>query len=544
MPIMVKTATGWEQLGATRYPGVNPAAVSPGWDGWGPAALSFAIARDPSTPHPDLAGGTPVEYFPIKGGDEPAWGGYIHDTPAGPDGLTVNCRGHSFLLDDDPYNRVYVHEALGDWKAAYTYDVPLGESRPQYMVNAGDGVITLGAGQGTVWSGVSSAGTVLDLGPDPANWCKRIAFNVQRGGSGAAGFDLYCRGSNGFSGLSGHANSGGGGTWNDLNNAPVFGGGSANTITAAAGGQQVVGSFDSPRRYVHIFLYRATTLTLAGDELYRLLGIRVFTQAAYESGGASILKASDILKYALTRAAGVDQDTSEILATVTNIPAFGRIGEERTARVEAELANSYHRWVLRFNARGRLQFRNRWARATLEANTRRPGIDWTDATVSSIEDVYNKVVVKGRSGSGVELRVQRLSADVGIRNVLDRRGRVRSKTIDVPVPTSTGAMQAIADAWLLRYARTPMKGTLVSQGRALRDLPTSKGIPAAYAGTRVGELAMLSNLDDLDTGERGRVAITVGAAYDEGEDKATLAVDNTRDDIDAVFARMGILQNA
>jgi hypothetical protein len=531
--VRVWTQDGWRTLGAdSRDRGIFPTGIAPTWDQWGPAGLTFTLARDPAVGHPDLAAFTPLEYLPDRGGDEPAWGGYIIDTPAqGDAGLTVNARGHAFQLDDDPYDRVYVHEKLTDWADGRTYPAADPSAyKSGATVTASDGIITLGWSQGAVFTPNAWVGVTLDLGP--SNTAARLSVDYDFYGTANTAFAFYAMTGNApnFPG----ATPGNSAQRSDFWTAVTHDGAAdhVNTGTAATAG-----------RYVALVFYTSPTgATTAGYDIgVRIKSVRVYTDTAFESADQSVLKATDIIEYALTKAPQLDQSTVEIGQTALSLRAFGTLNERRTARTEMEKANDYHRWVLRFTARGRLQFFNRWARATLEVSTRRPGVDWVNSTVNSGEDVYNKVYVSGTSGAGTPLAVTRASAQVGITNVLDRRGRTRTKELQVPVPTDTATMTSLADAWLLRYARTPLKGTLTIRGRALRELATAAGIPAAYVGNRVGELVLVSNIDDLDTGDRGRVAITVGASYAEDEDAATLAIDNTRDDLDALLARMAVV---
>jgi hypothetical protein len=125
---------------------------------------------------------------------------------------------------------------------------------------------------------------------------------------------------------------------------------------------------------------------------------------------------------------------------------------------------------------------------------------------------------------------------------LDRRGRVRSKVLTVTAPTDTATMTAIGDVWLARYARTPLKGSLTITGpEALRDLANGGWVRPGYAGPRTGEIVLLSNLVDPDTGSHGRPAIMAGASYNPAADTASIAIDNTREDLEGLLARMGVV---
>lgn len=524
---------GWQTLGAGVERGVYPTAPAPTWDAWGPASLTFNIARDPAKSWPDLAAGTPIEYTPYDDADAAPWGGYISDTPAaGEDGLVVNCRGWQFAMDDDPATDAYVHTRLSDWKdvrtapGAYLYDGGLGWTAAG-QVSVGDGEINLSLPQGAIVKVNAAHGIYLDLGP-LSRGARAVSVDLKIPSGWSIADLTYIRGSNSptqpYMGNTGGYEDGGG-PW------PA----TLGTVTRTA-------VYSIPYRYVTIFVYSPNAYTTGVEQIEQITGIRVFTDDAYRSGTTSILKASQIARRAVTRVPALSQDASLINDTTLVIPSFGGVNEERTPRQEVDQANTYHRWITRVRADRRLEFRQRFAAATLEANTRRAGVDWQDASLNSLDEVWNKVTVKGKSGSGAELALVRYSSDVGIYNVLDRRGRTRSKTLSVDAPTDLVAMAQLAVVWLARYARTPLKGTLTISGpEALRELPTGSPVSAGYVGERCAELVLLSNLIDPDTGGHGREAVTAGATYNETDDVATIAIDNTRDDLEGLLARMGVV---
>jgi hypothetical protein len=521
---------GWQTLGADRHRGAYPQSPAPTWDAWGPAALNFTIPRDPSLPHPDLAAYTPIEYLPFEG-SEPTWGGYIKNTPAaGKNALSVAAVGWQGATDDDPYTDSYVHEALADWQdirsipGAYLYD-GTGGWVAAGTVQTGAGEITLAWPQGTIVKAAGGIGVYIDLGP-LSRGAKAVSFDCSVPQTWSMGTQVYARGSNSpASPFLGGTYEDGGGPWN----LPAAG--SPATFTAV---------YTGTYRYVGVFIYSAGGGTPGSEHTLKISGIRVFTDDSYRSAGASILKASQVLTRGLTRVPALDQSTDLITPSTFSIRAYGGLRQERTFRQEAEAVNAYHRWLIRVRADRKVEFRPRVDTPTLEANTRRAGIDWEDATVNSGDDVYSSVTVRGRSGSGAELSYTLTSAQLGIRNVLDRRGRTRSKILDVQAPTDITAMAVIASAFMFRYGRTPLRGTLVITGDALHEL-IGRPIPASQVGPRTGEAILLSNLMDPDTGDQGRVALTAGATYSEDTDSTTMAIDNTNDDIEAIFARMGIV---
>jgi hypothetical protein len=528
--IRVETDQGWQTLGADRERGILPDGIAPAWDAWGPASMTFSLARDPNLTHPDLAAATPLEYLPYGAGDEPAWGGYVNDTPAaGEAGITVNARGWQYVLDDDPYVDTYVHENLADWQdvralpGGFLYNGSGGWTAAG-NVTVGTSEIVIARPQGSVMKNAGGHGIYLDLGP-LSRRAKTVSVDVVIPAAWTVGYSFYVRATDSPTGAFGDPST-------------DDGGGPFSSIT---GTYNV--TFATPRRYVLIFYYvPGATATTTTEELARITGIRVFTDDAYRSGSASALKASQVDARALSKVPALSQDTSLLTPTTFAIRAYGGLRTARTARQDLEQINAYHRWIKRVRADRRLEVRPRFGTSTLEVNTRRPGVDWQDTSANSLDDVYNAVTVEGRTGSGTELSVRRLSGDVGLRNVLDRRGRVRSKVLTVTAPTDTATMTAIGDVWLTRYARTPLKGSLTITGpEALRDLANGGWVRPGYAGPRTGEIVLLSNLVDPDTGSHGRPAVMAGASYNPAADAAAIAIDNTREDLEGLLARMGVV---
>ena len=525
MPVLVLRDDGqWEPLGAGRDRDVFPEGARPSWDNWGSQQLAFTLARDPEKDHPDLAAYTPVRYHPPGGGREPAWGGFIEDAPAAGDGIAVNCLGLAALLDFDPFSKIYVHSRLGEWvdqRSIAEYN-PLA-FRPGPGVEVSPQGASLIFPKGHVVNGGENAGITLDLGPD--NSAEKLLIDYTRIGAADANCSLLLRGRT-------VPNEGVGGELLTVVNPGVVDG-------VSGGGEYELTA--GPWRYLHLFARHTLNGALGFDSGFKVHLAKVYTSDSYYTFPFNTLT---VIKHALAQTLGLDPSVEDLVGGPMDLPAFGA-AEERTARTEMERVNAYHRYLLRVTPRGRLQWRERPARATLEASTRRDGFDFQDASRQAGQELYNKVKVRGLSGSGRPLTVTKRTIDLGIENVLDRRGWIRTKVLDVQSPTDTVPMTQLANVWLQRYGHTPLKGTATVQGRGVRDARTGHGIPAGYLGTRVGELILLGNLRDPDTGARGRVAAMVGVpSYDEATDTATIAIDNTRDDVDAVLERMAVVQGS
>src|SRR4051794_20526348 len=113
----------WETCGVDRLRGVIPDQDSfeLTWNDWGSDACSFTLQTDPRRPRPDLSAFTPSQIF-VAG--VKAWAGRVKQTPAS-DGsdrkLTMQGEGRQYELDDDAYERTYVHSRIGEWHDIRTF---------------------------------------------------------------------------------------------------------------------------------------------------------------------------------------------------------------------------------------------------------------------------------------------------------------------------------------------------------------------------------------------------------------------------------------
>lgn len=401
--LLVKTEDGrWETLGVDRFPNVKPEAVSPTWDSWGPDAMSFALKRDPTIQHPDLAPFTPVQW---KVDGRLLWDGYTIDRPGGQDGLTVSCIGRQHELDDDVFSRMLVHQDLTEWTDIRgAADSRLSDFVANPTVVNGDGRIV------TCWpvSAVAVANTghgiYMDWGPNPACWPIRVEMTFAYiPGSQAVATQIYMRAVDAVP----YSTSVGGGTAANSDTIPGTGVGN---ITAG----ELGGNTPTPRRYTTIFVWRATSnLTPTSDYGIIISSIRAFRKANYSNMGignatpGSLLKVSDILKQALPIAPTLDQDTSEIASTLLNIAHADWRKEDKTAREIIEEWNTYHRYQVTVKPGGRVRYRPIPSRATLKCSVNTSGgAKWVDGSGQSGRELYNKVVALGQSGAGKPLRVE------------------------------------------------------------------------------------------------------------------------------------------
>lgn len=281
--VRLQTLDGtWETVGVDRMRGIVPEISELASDEWGPSTASFSLKRDPGVTWPDLGAWTPIE---ISVAGQPRWDGRIKETPLA-DGdspvVHVQCIGWRQHLDDDAYDRMLVHTKLADYKDTRSLAVAHLASHPAgATVVSGQGAIMLSIPNGMYLPTGARVGVTLDLGP--YSTAKRIVMTYEIPQTSVVEF--FARGAD-----TGHS---GAATFDD-----AFTLASLVATTAATS----AGTFTTPRRFIHLFLYYSGAATTpAVDISIRIKEIKLFADTAYESGNVSILKAPTIVRDALDR---------------------------------------------------------------------------------------------------------------------------------------------------------------------------------------------------------------------------------------------------
>lgn len=637
------------------------------WDRWGSSGGSFTLKRDPHVQWPDLRAYAPV--IVEERGGRRAWLGRIKQTPMTDGGLarqiTVNCEGQQFHLDDDSYERTYVHSRLTDFVDARSFvQCPLVTFTTAGQVQVGDGAITLGWANGVPIGANNAVGATLDFGP---SLCKRIVIAWQSSNNIADTF--YCRGSD--------VPDGGSAPGEDvitfLNNSAPSGVAS--------------GTFVTPRRYLNFFFFNVGGLTPTADAWVKIIFLLAVGDTAYESSTASALKASDVVDDALDRATLLlSPDRSLITPTGFNIDELV-MANPATPREVINLANAYHNYRTRVRADNRFEFGPLPALPTIEvgADSRfdeasagdasgiytRVIVTYTDpagnpqrvvrnqtsdlASVSAIQPTNGLFetnttgwAVSGGSASMVRDTVQHdtgiaslkltiaaeegqvatsswaggtfipgrayiltgairvdtagMNPSVGLTDangtivgsayyapaintwvpvsvpftlqtngsprlavtsvagvagaiwadsfilteiaptIIDRWNFKRTKILDANMSLTPAGAQQIADTFLLAHRTTPLKGKLVvvGNGRARRS-PSGQGMTAAELGGETDSLVRMAHLIDPDTGKLGRIGRIAAVSWDPDSDTATIDIDSTSANFEALLARLAVV---
>jgi hypothetical protein len=181
----------WEVCGADRLVGIVPQDLQLAANEWGSDTASFTLRRDPGSVHPDLTAFTPCD---VSIAGELVWSGRVRETPtkegADPQ-ISVQGQGWQYHLDDDVYERFYVHTRVGDWRDQRSFlTANLAVFTVVGQVSAAGGAV-IGWPNGGVVAAGARVGVTLDLGEN-ASW-QAISLDFERTG-GTANEQLYVRG--------------------------------------------------------------------------------------------------------------------------------------------------------------------------------------------------------------------------------------------------------------------------------------------------------------------------------------------------------------
>lgn len=388
----------WQTIGSGSLEGLAPENLQLSSNEWGADKATFDLHRDPGIAWPDLAAFTPVE---VDVAGELVWTGRISETPArdGDDPIiNVQAEGWQYHLDDDTNARLYVRTDLQGFQDARSLSTSNLALYPGAGTVSNDkGVITLLAPQGQPFAASAGVAVVLDLGPNLT--AKRVVANVTGSHNASTAWQLFIVGSDVPS----------------YELAPL-GNGREYFVSAIGNGTFTTSTFagttTSGHRYITLLLFNATGApsTPTADIYFRFNSILIFSDPSYESGNASILKASDVAKDPVEQALTplLSSDTSQVVATTFVIPEL-YWSEQQTRREALTAVNAFHNFIQKVDVQKRLVFQPRPSMPKYMAGAW-SNYEYADASIGSGADVYNKTVVEGTGPDGTPMSVQVLGA--------------------------------------------------------------------------------------------------------------------------------------
>lgn len=507
----------WTVLGRGDHnPGGAPSGESWSWNDWGPDVGSFTIPGRPD--RPDLAGGAPVR---VLAHGACVWGGRVRSVaPAGSGMLAVQCEGHQYALDDDQWRRTWVRDRLEGFvdirsgPASGSVNANLFPATGAYLAEVGN-TIQLGMAAGTHGAGQGCL-AIIDLGQADAD---AVSVDWTDLTNGHASVNFLVQAYDDAAWTTGGVNA---------SFTP------AATNALAASGTLTASAFGSTKRYVGVGLQAVAPITLGAALSMRITAVRVSPDTALMSGGASILKATDVLDDVRAALTWISSDTSRITATSTNIPHLTTEGAYESHRATLQRANAWHDWILMVDQHARLVHMPRPAHATLQIGA------WSGAgafqdTGRDLAGAVNRVIVAGTDPAGRTVQTEATETS----SALSRAGITRTRTLDVGAALNSSDAAAMGAVWLARMATQPTRGAIATRGLwVLRDPFTGAVVPPALAMTRIGEVIRISGDTDPDTGGIGRHGVIQGATWTPADDALAITIDAPTDHMDAFLTRL------
>ncbi len=447
----------WETCGVDRLAGIVPENISCTANEWGSEKASFDLRRDPGGIYPDLTAFTPVD---IEVGGTKVLAGRVSSTPSrdGSDSVVnVQCEGWQYHLDDDVYERRYVIGSMGefvDYRSKYYAALGAGAALAGAQVQADANALVMTIPGGVTFTNSAYAGVMIDLGPFTT--AQRIVMTWSAYGADA-NISIIARAS---------ADDG----WSSSSDAI--------STTLVAGPTTSAGTFGTPGRYVTLFIFRngVTGAPAAGTDWWaKVTDVKIFASTAYESGNASILKASDVVSDALGRATLFLTDTTGVTATSFSIPEYAP-DAPRTPREHINAVNAYHAWRAQVTVDRRLIFQAQPSAPLFEAGEW-SGCEIADASMNDGDEIYSRCIVEATGPDGVLLRTARAQA---------QQAGVGLQAIASPVPDNP--------SFAVNTASWTAAGSAIT-----RDTGTFDSTPASGRWDKTGASDALSFGLDLTT---------------------------------------------
>lgn len=384
----------WQTIGSESARGVFPADVVLESDQWGSLSASFNLRRDPRAFWPDIAAFTPIE---VEVAGRLVWSGRVKETPSqvAQRMMNVQCEGWQFHLDDDIYQRTYVHDRLTDWKDAtsvLTQDLTVYTAAGS--VTSGQSGVVLNWLNGAILPSNCRVGVTLDLGP--GNTAAGTSVLLQ-GVTGPANSGAYLF-------VRAHANPGeasSGGVYSDAASIALS--------TLGTNPWALRGPFSDPYRYVTIFLYAPAGVTLNGDVSVQVRHARIFTDDAYRASGGdmSVLRASTVVRDALSRATVLlSDDLSGIADTSFDLSSY--VPPWQSVRQAWSAVDAHHDWLKKVGVDRKPVYQPKPSRPIFEVGAW-SAISDDDASANSGSEIYNRAVGIAQAPDGSPVVVDGLT---------------------------------------------------------------------------------------------------------------------------------------
>lgn len=143
---------------------------------------------------------------------------------------------------------------------------------------------------------------------------------------------------------------------------------------------------------------------------------------------------------------------------------------------------------------------------------------------------------------------QILINDVQVHRVLgslpDRQGFKRTKLLPIENTFTEALANQLGDTYIAAHRTTPLRGSLTVTGRqAVRRVVGGATVHPSVLLTNTGERMRFSHRVDPDTGGQSRDGTINAVTYNHDEQTAEVTIDNTRENFEALLARLAVVSS-
>ena len=145
------------------------------------------------------------------------------------------------------------------------------------------------------------------------------------------------------------------------------------------------------------------------------------------------------------------------------------------------------------------------------------------------------------SDVGGTLKFDNITLSYAATTLIDRRGFIRTKRLQVTAPITSTTAGIIGDAFLATHSTTPLKGDVEIAYGGAREYTDGNTVHPAQLLLRTGELLHLSHRVDPDTGANGRDGRIASVSYDHSQQVASVSIDSQRSRFESLLERLSVI---
>lgn len=170
-------------------------------------------------------------------------------------------------------------------------------------------------------------------------------------------------------------------------------------------------------------------------------------------------------------------------------------------------------------------------------------LDWTPAADAPASSVFVTITeTGGGTGSRVyTVHLQDLVVSVQTTSIVTRRRFMRTMILPVSSAMTSPGANKLGDTYLANHTTTPLKGSLKITGpNGVRRVLGGASVHPSQLGLLTNQVIRLAHRIDFDTGGVGKDGTIVSVSYDHGSQSASVEVDNSSSNFEALLSRLAV----